>query len=189
MNFWQLSTGVAPSGTAEASHAGSFGVIPEGTQAPAQIKEMVLMEPTNSYHYKFYEVIFKLSSGEFKGREVRMKIKCFDDKTSIADRGKNLLKRFYDLCNHLPSHDGAPTTQDLYPMIGKVLGIKISEFVVNKPDGSISNGNYVSEIHKADKDFETLTGVKLDVPVSAIDTAFSRNEKRALPNDSSDIPF
>lgn len=112
----------------------------------------------------------------------------FDDKTSIADRGKNLLKRFYDLCNHATTHDGAPTTQDLYPMIGKVLGIKISEFMVKKDDGSISNGNYVSEIHKADKDFETLTGVKLEVP-SAVETAFSRNEKAALPNDLSEIPF
>lgn len=76
MSFWKLSSGQQPSGTAEASHTGSFGTIPEGTQAPAQIKEMMLMEPTNSYHYRFYEVIFKLSSGDFKGREVRMKIKC-----------------------------------------------------------------------------------------------------------------
>ena len=183
--FWQLTSGDTPSGTAEASHVGEFGIIPDGSQAPAQIKEFMLIEDPK----KLYEVTFKIASDPFKGREVRMKIKCFDDKPTVKDRGINLLKRIYDLCNHKPTHNNAPTTQDLYPMIGKVLGIKIREFVGTKADGSPSNGNYVSEIYPADKDFETITGVKLDVYVSPVETAFSRNPRTENNDLGADVPF
>ncbi len=183
--FWELSTGEKPSGTAEASHAGEFGVIPDNTTAPAQIKEFMLVESPQ----RVYQVTFKIVSGDFKGREVRMKIKCFDSKPNIADRGINMLKRVYDLCNHKPTHNNAPTDQDLYPMIGKVLGIKIKEFIGTKEDGTPSNGNYVSECHEADKDFETITGVKLDVYVSSVPSALTRNAVTGLPQDGHDIPF
>ncbi len=184
MSFWQLSSGELPSGTAEASHAGDFRVIPDSTQAPAQIKEFLLIESPK----RLYEVTFKITSGEFKGREVRLKIKCFDDKVNIADRAINMLKRIYDLCGHKPAHNNTPTTQDLHPMIGKVLGIKIKEFIGTKEDGSPSNANYISEVYKADKEFETLTGVKLDVYVSPVPSALNRNERK-IDDLSGDIPF
>src|ERR1041385_8839306 len=189
MSFFTLSTGTEATGTAEASHTSSFKIIPDGTQAPAQIKEIVLREPTNTYSFNFYEVIFKIASGDYKSREVKMKIKCFDQKATVSDRSKNLLKRLFDLCNFVPPHENAPSTQDLYPLISKVLGIKISEFVSDKPreDGTYANSNYVSEIYRADKDFETISGVKRDVPTSAVETANSRNENIGLPEDSSDI--
>jgi hypothetical protein len=184
MSFWQLSSGELPSGTAEASHTGDFRVIPDNTQAPAQITEFMLIESPK----RFYEASFKITYGEFKDRIVRLKIKCFDEKPNIKDRGINMLKRVYDLCGHKPTHNNIPTTQDLHPMIGKVLGIKIKEFIGTKEDGSPSNGNYVSEIHKADKEFETLTGIKLDVYVSPVPSALTRNQPTgALPDDG--IPF
>ena len=186
--FWKLSSGEKPSGTAEASHVADFSVIPDGTMALAQIKEFALMEPNNSYHHQFYEIVFKISSELFKGREVRMKIKCFDDKTNVKDRGVNLMKRVYDLCGVKPAHSNAPTTQDLYPFVSKVLGIKISEFIGTKQDGSPSNGNYVSEVHKADHDFVCAIGAKLEVPV-AIESAFSRNPTGKSPELDGDIPF
>lgn len=188
MTFWNLTTGEKASGTAEASHVSDFSVIPDGTMALAQIKEFALMDPTTSYHNKFYEAIFKITSDSFKSREVRMKVKCFDDKPNVKDRGVNLLKRFHDLCGIKPAHANAPTTQDLYPFIAKSMGIKISEFIGTKPDGTPSNGNYVSEIHKADQEFACEIGVKLDMPV-AIESAFSRNPRGESVDLSSDIPF
>ena len=74
-------------------------------------------------------------------------------------------------------------------MVGKILGIKISEFIgTNSKTGEPTNGNYVSECYAADKDFETITGVKLEVPVT-YGTAFDRNPRssQSLPDDV--IPF
>ena len=73
-------------------------------------------------------------------------------------------------------------------MIGKIIGIKVAEFIgTNSKTGEPTNGNYVSEIHKADKDFETMTGIKLELPLP-IESAFSRNQPTGeLPNDG--IPF
>jgi hypothetical protein len=190
MSFWTLSTQAPASGAAEASHVANFTVIPDGTQAPAQIKEFVLIESSKDYAKPLYSVIFKIIQGDYKNREVRLKIKCFDDKTTVSDRGINLLKRIYDLCNYQPTHSNAPTEQDLVPMLGKVMGIKIAEFIgTNSKTGEPTNGNYVSEVWKADSAFETLTGTKLEVTTSHVDTAFSRNAVTGLPSDNSDIPF
>ena len=188
MNFWQLSSGEKPSGTAESCDIADFSVIPNNTLALAQIKEFALMEPNQSYHHEFYEVVFKISSESYKGREVRLKIKCFDDKPTTKDRGINLLKRIHDLCGIKPAHSNAPTTQDLYPFVAKVLGIKIAEFIGTKNDGTPSNGNYVSQIYKADHDFKCESGEKLEMPV-AIESAFSRNPAGKSPELDGDIPF
>lgn len=190
MSFWTLSDNSIPKGDEASSFAGDFRIIPDGTCAPAQIKSFKLAEATQSYPKPVYEVTFKLVGGDFKDREVRLKIKCFDDKPQVADRNINMLKRVYDLCGHKPTHDRQPTDQDLLPMVGKIMGVKIREFIgTNSKTGEPSNGNYVSEIHKADKDFATVTGVKLEVVTSHIDTAFSRNATTGLPLDDSGIPF
>jgi hypothetical protein len=192
MSFWNLSDNTTAKGDAESSHVKPMSVIPDGTTAPAQIKEFFLAEPNHSYGKPCYEVHFKIAQGDFKNREVRLKIKCFDDKPTISDRGINMLKRIYDLCGHKPTHSEQPNNSDLAPMIGKIIGIKIAEFVgVNQKTGEPMNGNYVSEIHKADKDFETMTGVKLEVTVSAVESAFSRNPRQSKPDNDlgEDVPF
>lgn len=185
--FWTLSDNSQPSGSEEASFVKDFSIIPDGTQAIAEIKEFVLVEEPR----KLYEITYKITSADFKGREVRMKIKCFDDKPSIRDRGINLLKRVYDLCGHKPSHNNEPSSKDLVPMIGKSLGIKIKEFIGTKQDGTPSNGNYVSECYKADKDFEVLTGVKLAVPSNDL---LSPNGQKSINEQiddalAMDVPF
>jgi hypothetical protein len=195
MSFWTLSTGQLPSGSAEASHAKDFGLIPNGTQSPALIKEFLLMEPTEYYDREFYQVSFKLTSGDFAGREVRLNIYPFDAKESSSDRGVNLLKRIYDLCGHKPSHANKPSTVDLQPMVGKILGIKIKEWINEKKlnkDGLPMQGNSVSEVHKADKDFETVTGTKLEVtgyPSQKSSPIGPKDPLTGLPLDDSGIPF
>lgn len=189
MSFWQLSSGETPKGDEASSFAGDFRVIPDGSCAPAQIKSFMAMDANQSYSKPHYEITFKLVGGDFKDREVRLKIKCCDDKPQIADRNINMMKRVYDLCGHKPTHTEAPTNKDLLPMVGKIMGIKIREFIgTNSKTGEPSNGNYVSECHPS-KDFETITGTKLEVVTSRVETAFSRNPVTGLPNDGSDIPF
>ncbi len=192
MSFWTLSDNSAPKGDADSSHVKPMGIIPDGTQAPAQIKEFILAQGTDSYPYECYEVHFKIASGDFKGREVRLKVKCFDSKPHVADRGINMLKRIYDLCGHKPTHAEAPTEDDLKPMIGKIIGIKISEFIgTNSKTGEPSNGNYVSEIHPT-KDFETVTGTKLEVtgyPTQKSSPSGPKDPLTGLPLDDSGIPF
>jgi hypothetical protein len=190
-SFWVLSTGELPSGTAEASHTKDFTVIPDGTMAPALIKDFKLESPNQSYQYPFYDVLFKLTSGDFKGREVHLKIKCFDEKPTVRDRNINMMKRVYELLAHKPTHSDSPKNEDLQPMIGKILGVKISEWTgTNSKTGEPTNGNYVSECHTAGKDFETVTGTKLEVSIPPrVETAFSRNSQNGLPLDDSGIPF
>jgi hypothetical protein len=186
-NFWSLSNGEKPNGSAESSHVSDFSVIPDGTTAHAAIKDFVLVE-TSHAGTPLYEVTYRITEGDYKNREVRQKIKCFDPKPNIADRALNMLKRMYDLCSHKQSHTDAPNTQDLKPMVGKVLGIKISEFIGVKQDGTPSNGNYISEVHAADKDFQVANGTKLEVYISPVDSALSRNAGADyIPKD--DIPF
>lgn len=189
MSFWTLSDNSAPKGDEASSFAGDFRVIPDGTCAPAQIKSFKLMDATQSYPKPVFEVTFKLIGGDFKDREVRLKVKCFDDKPTVSDRGINMLKRIYDLCGHKPTHADTPTDNDLLPMIGKIMGVKIREFIgTNSKTGEPTNGNYVSEIHST-SNIETVTGTKLEVVASSVDTAFSRNAVTGLPLDDSGIPF
>lgn len=180
-NFWELSTGEKPTGSAESAHLGSFKIIPDGSTATALIKDFIYDEKANLYNLNW-----SISAGEFKGRVIFQKIKCFDAKESIRDRSLNMLKRIYDLTSHKPTHGDAPTTQDLAPMKGKILGIKIGEWSMIKDDGSLSEGNNVQEVHAVDESFKVETGVKLES--HGFPGALSRNSRVAeVPNDS--IPF
>lgn len=185
MSFWKLSTGQSPSGSEEASFTGSFKIIPDGTTARATIKDFILEENGDSALYK---VIYKIIEGEFSNREVVQKIKCFDAKQTIADRALNMLKRIHDLSNIKPAHANAPANEDLVLFKGKVLGIKINEWSMIKDDGSISEGNYVSEIHSP-TEYECATGIKLDTPKPMIQSALSLHNKTKQVDLADDIPF
>lgn len=187
MSFWQLSSGDAPKGDAESSHLGNFGLIPDGTQAPAMIKDFLL---DDSGKNSVYTIHWKIVDGEFKSRVVFHKIKCFDPKDSIRDRSLNMLKRIYDLLGQKPTHSDMPTTNDLAPMKGQILGIKIGEWHQNGDDGVYREGNHITEVHKADSAFETITGIKNETVGHPVESALSRNSRVSTPPlDNSDIPF
>lgn len=188
MSFWTLSNNELAKGDEASSHVASFKVIPDGTCAVAIIKEFV--NDKDKQGNPFLKAVYKLVDGEFKNREVIHKIKCFDPKATIADRAINMLKRIYDLTGQKPSHNEAPKDSDLLVFKGKIIGIKISEWNMVNNDGTISEGNYISETHLADK-FECVTGVKNEVigKPNHVETAFSRNPATGLPLDNSDIPF
>ena len=120
------------------------------------------------------------------------KIKCFDGSPDAIDRNLNMLKLVMDLCKFKPTHAEAPTQQDLMPMIGSILGVKIREWSMPKKDGSgMMEGNFVAEVFSP-VGFEDEAGVKAEVKhvQSNVDSAFSRNkpvEDELFSGD--DVPF
>ena len=193
MAFWDSRIeGQVISGDLKDAILPDFELIPNNTTAPAQIKSFELVsKKVNDKDTDFYEVVYKITSGDFKGREVTQKIKAFDDKDTIAQRALNMLKLIYTLCKHVPKHSGVPTNEDHLPLVGKILGIKIGEWSMPrtnpKPDQSpFLTGNNVTEVHAITADFVTETGVKKELPKvtsSTVDSAFSRNERNVDPND------
>lgn len=174
-----------------------FTTIPEGTRALATIKafEVVNKEATQyNDATKFFQVTYKLVSGDFKNREVIQKIKCFEGKPEQIERAKNMLVLIMKLCDYTPAHNNEPTTQELSMMRGKVAGIVIGEWSMPKKDGSgMLDGNFVRECWKSEG-FESETGVKTEVTYTpAAESAFSRDKARrdaAAKDDlDMDIPF
>jgi hypothetical protein len=191
-NFWLSGTGVIPTGLPQDSFVGDFTVIPESTQASATIKQFCLIEKQNEYkgiNEKFYQVTFKLLDGDYKSREVTLKIKCFDGKPEQIQRNLNMLKLILQLCDFQPTHTNAPTDQDLMATIGKSVHVKIGEYSIPRNDGTCMEGNFVREVHKIGS-IETETGVKkvTQQPVnSGMDSALTRNPSAPLSDDG--FPF
>lgn len=181
MSFFQSKTGKQLTGSEEDSFAGGFKIIPDGTTAPAMIKTFLINE--SDAMNQFYEIQWKLVDGEFKGTQVRQKIACFDTKAEKAERALNMLLRLFKLLKIDPT-ENAPTEEDLAPMQGKILGIKIQEWSM---DGK--NGNWVSEVHIADAAFMTETGKKIEATSRPVDSALTRNQRAASVGAEDDIPF
>ena len=192
-DFWVSKSGAPITGTPEASFVKDFSLIPEGTKAIAKIKSFEIIEKNSEYRglEKYMQITYKLTSGEFTGREVTQKIKPFDGEPKAIDRNLNMLRLVMDLCGFKPTHNGEPTNQELMMMNNKIVGIVIREWSLMKKDGSgTMEGNYVSEVHPA-AGFETETGVKIEhVHVMPSDSALSRNAKsRSEPDINDDLPF
>jgi hypothetical protein len=193
-DFWNSGSGEVIDGSAEKSFTPIFSTIPDGTYAPASIKKFELIEKMNNRTGKeevYYQVLWRLTGGDFKNREVTQKIKAFNGNPQQIDRALNMMRRIYDLCTYKPTHQNAPTNLDLAGMHGKILGIKIQEWQMPKDGGGFIDGNFVSEVHALGQDFKATTGIKLEPPVvttSAVETAFSRNTGK-VPELDNDIPW
>lgn len=164
--FWRDEDGKAITGNAQDSFSPDFQVIPEGTCACAAIVNLEIAEKEENEwrpSQKYYEVTWALTDGEFKGRKVSQKIKAFVGSPPAITRNKNMLKRVMVLTGFTPPHEYAPSAEELSIMIGKVCGIKVGEWSLEKKDGSGKmEGNFVREVHAA-KDFVTKTG-KREIP-------------------------
>ena len=138
-SWWDLSNGQKATGNEADAFIAPMGVIPDGTQAVAKIQKMTVELKDKG----FINIQWKLIEGEFANRVVFQKLQCWDDKPQKADRAKNMLLLIMKLCNHQPTTGGEPTDKDFAPMIGKSCGIKIAEWSMVKPDGTMGNGNFV----------------------------------------------
>jgi len=185
MSFWKID-GATIDGSEQSAHAAKISVIPDGTKALAQIKEFTL--ESSEGHPSHYQVIWKITAGDFKNYEVRHKINCFDQDIKKKTRALNMLMRLFKLSGMQPAHSNVPVDADLKPMVTKVFGIEIREWAMPKKDGTgISEGNWISGVWPADDKFEIITGVKQvhEVITSHMDTAFSRNPMKL----DEDLPF
>jgi hypothetical protein len=200
LDFWKSGTGKKLTGTPKDSFIADFTLIPNGTIANGIIKQFELVDKIADYgHKKYYEVIYKLLDGDFKGRQVSQKIKCFDGKPESIDRNLNMLMLVLKLCEFTPSHKGAPTNEEIAALQGKMAEIKIGEWDLEKKDKSgFIYGNKVVEVHPYDS-MPIETGVKIvyaevtSKPAKPeqeqrLDSAFSRNAALAPVLDD-DIPF
>jgi hypothetical protein len=190
MSFWTSGTGELPSGKPEDAFVGDFTILPEGTIASAMIKNFNLVEKENKHTGttdKFYNVNFKLLDGDFKSREVALKIKCFDGKPEQIQRNLNMLKLIMQLCEFKPTHNEAPNDIELGFMINKIVSIKVGEWSMPKADGGMMQGNFVREVHVSGS-IATETGIKAEVVRHPTDSALQRNANK-MPDIGDDLPF
>ncbi len=193
-NFWKSGTGAEVTGDPKKAFLPDFSIIPDNTYALAKIEIFEFVSKVSTYDQsvqQYYEITWKITDGDFINRVVSQKIKVFDGKPEAIDRNLNMMKLIMDLCNFKPKHADAPNTNDLMPMVGKILGIKIREYSVPKKDGTgMLTGNNVSEVHPT-TGFKPATGVKLEVVHTAngVDSALTRNPRGADNLAIDDIPF
>ena len=154
MSFWESKTGAPLTGSAEDAFTSSFTIIPDGTTASAMIKAFEIKQFGEE---AFYQITWKIVSDQFKNQEVRQKLNTFDVKPEKAQRALNMMMLIYKLFDHKPTHNNAPTNDDLKPLTGKVAVIKIQEWALNGKEG-----NFVSEVHKLNAEFKPEIGVKLE---------------------------
>ena len=158
MSFFEGVTGKQ-----EDAFTKEFTIIPNNTTAPAAINKIDLIEKSTQFgEQKHYEIIWKIAAGEFKGQEATQKIKCFLGDSQQILRARNMLKLLLTITKTVIPHDDEPMIHELRQMKGKILGIKIREWQMEKRDGSgVMEGNFVSEVHPLTDSFVTETGIKL----------------------------
>lgn len=194
MSFWNSGTGNDISGTPEMAFLKEFSVIPNNTMALARIVSFDKVEKQTLYAdgpEKYLSILWKIEKGDYRGREITQKIKCFTGKPEQIDRALNMLMLIMKLCDHKQMHYNEPSSDELQKMNGKVLGIKIREWSMPKADGSgISEGNFVSEVHPIEG-FIAEVGIKLEPIVSfPVDSALSRNsDSKSGPSIEDELPF
>lgn len=191
-NFWQSGTGLTPTGNPQDAFLKDFTQIPDNTTADAILKQFILVEKENKYTNttdKFYQVTYKLTSGDYKNREVTQKIKCFNGTPDSIDRNLNMLKLIMQLCDFKPTHSEAPGDIELITMCNKMVSVKIREWSMPKKDGTgMIEGNLVSEVWKAGE-LATETGIKAEVVHRPTDSALNRNAAAKLPELDDGLPF
>jgi hypothetical protein len=157
MSFWDTKNGTPVDGSVKHAFGSGFAPIPDGTTAPAIITKFELKEFDNhetGRPDRCYQITWRLIGGEFSKRQVWQKIYAFSPDAEKHAKALNMMKRIFVLANFEMSHDMAPTTEDLYPLINKQMGIKI---------GFYKEKNSVREVHALDNNFEIATGKPIEV--------------------------
>jgi len=188
MGFWKSELGQL-SGEAADAFTQTIKIIPDGTMAISKIAKFTLQE---NYGKKYYEIEWELCDGEFKGRRVFQKIHAFDQDSKKQHKALNMMLLLYKTFNLKPTSSEAPSDQDLLIFNGKIAGIKIQEWSMQRDDGTMAEGNWVSEVHLP-QGFKSETGIKAEVVHShiSVDSALGRNPRVKNENLDldDDVPF
>lgn len=197
MSFWNSEMGEV-TGKAEDAFAKSFVQIPDGTKALAKIESFTNQEYKDS-GFKYLNIEWVLTDGDFKGQKVSQKLKVFGgdqydkDPAKTRHRALNMLKLLYQLFNIKPQHTNPPTDQDLASFGNKIAGILIRE---TAPNDKGKQYNWVAEVHKT-QGFKSETGAGLPVLAHASVSSYSSNANSNASFDNantnvpdlSDVPF
>lgn len=180
MSFWQSELG-ALSGKAEDAFTRIFSIIPNNTTAIAKIESFKCQDG-------LYQINWTITDGEFKGQHVFQKIRANDQDANKRHKALNMMMYLYGLYKLKPTHNEAPTEEDLKVFVGKFGGIKIQEWSMPRNDApGMIEGNFVSEVHPA-ANFKCETGIKNEVVHNPMESAFSRNTGIQNPVVD-DLPF
>ncbi len=170
--FWVSEVG-ALSGLPEDSFTRVFKVIPDGSTAIAKINKFHL---NTSKPPQYFEIDWEITVGDFKGQHVFQKIKAFDPKPHTRHKALNMMMLLFKMFGLKPASDAAPSDIELKQFVGKHAGIRIQEWATERDNGSLMEGNYISEVHPA-ANFKCEVGKKMEVNVTVdpLDSAFKRN--------------
>lgn len=192
MSFFTSRTGAKITGDSNSSFANNFPHLPDNTQACAMIKAFTQEEFQGEL---FYQVIWLLVDGDFKGATVKQRITPFDLNDTRAQRALNMMMRIMVFCEHPTEFHNPPSNADLAPMHGKILSIKIGNGIIQGEERT-----WVREVWKEGQ-LPTVTGEtkvmtsKPSEPKPAINneqSAFDRERQRKNTTDNvltDDIPF
>lgn len=187
MSFWHSDLGEI-TGKAEDAYTQSFNneVIPNDTMAIAEIIKFVPKEYDGK---EYYQIDWKITEGEYKGRIVFHKIHAFDSEPKKRHTALNMMKLIYKMFHVKPKDDTSPIDSDLNIFKGKQAGIKIQEWE-SKRNGK--SGNWVSEVHPV-AGFVAAIGTKMAHSTtynsSTVDSALTRHAAKKSNMVDDDIPF
>ena len=186
MSFWNEDQPIT--GNPQDAFTKAFsGTIPDNTMATACI-ESALNDEYNGI--KTIKVEWRLTDGDFKGKHVFQKLKVFDTEPKARHKAKNMLKLLFTMFHVKQLNpDSFPTDQDLAQMVQRHAGIRIQEWVMDMPDGTVGSGNYVSEVHQP-TNFVCVTGKHKEAPLVPPKHYGASTTKNAPPEFiDSDLPF
>lgn len=190
MSFFQSRTGKTINGSEENSFATNIRHLPDNTQAPAVIKKFTVQEYQGD---TYYQIIWQLVDGDFKGSEVKQTIKPFEQDDNKAERALNMMFRIFTLGGLKTDFQDMPVNNDLAPLKGQIMAIKIGNGIIQGEERT-----WVREVWK-EGELETCTGstkIVTHAPskqsensAPAGDNAFARNPKGAASLVEDDVPF
>lgn len=143
MSFFTSTTGRVVDGSDAKAFSNAFPSLPDGLCAPACIKKFTQEEYEDEI---YYQVIWSILEGEFKGCSVKQRITVYDANPDKAERALNMMYRIFKLCDHKTDYVDAPDSVDLLPMTNKMCDIKIGNGVIEGVDRT-----WVREVHELGK--------------------------------------
>ena len=185
MSFWHSEVGPVSGSPEDAYIKPRSENIPDGTMSLVRLESAVNDDFQGTKTIKLEWII---ESEPYRNKHVFQKLKVYDPEPKVRHKALNLLKLCFDMFHVKQLNpEASPTDQDLAQMVNKHAGIKIQEWHMQKGDGSMGSGNWVSEIHSA-QGFVPVVGKHKEAPLVP-PKAYNKQAEQLLNGLDDDIPF
>jgi hypothetical protein len=160
-------------------------VLPNGTRATAKVVKA--FNQTGRFG-DTVQIEWELTGGDYKSHHLFQKLYIFDGDPNRATKARNMLKLIMDLFH--VKHDNAPPPDLLLvQMTGKYAGLKITEWQMQREDGSVGHGNSIAEVHPCEG-FACETGTYREFKQQkGVESALTRNVSGQTVGLDDDVPF